>query len=269
MNKQDRREVVLVTGAGRGIGAAIAKKYIDQGYDVILNYRRSYGKGAAHVEHLLEYARERGVNAIKVRADIAETREVTAMMEEIRKAGITQIDHLILNAATATFRRFSEMTKNDWKVLLGTSLIGNVTCVNQITPLMPPGGTICALSSLGSRMVFDRYPLGVMKAAVEHLIRYLAVELRGQKIRVNGVCAGFTNTDMVSLLLDLWPDIAEKTKGSDDKWLLDPEEVANVVAFLSSPMASAINGEIVTADAGFSIGIGSASNTSEPLTEEL
>lgn len=262
-NKQNKREVVLVTGAGRGIGAAIAKKFIEQGYDVILNYRRSYGKGAAHVEHLLEYARQCGVKAIKVRADIAETREVNAMMEEIEKAGITQIDHLILNAATATFRRFNEMTKNDWKVLLGTNLIGNVACVNRVAPLMPVGGTICAISSLGSRMVFDRYPLGVMKAAVEHLIRYLAVELRGQKVRVNGVCAGFTDTDMVSLLLDLWPDVAEKTSNSDDKWLLDPEEVANVVAFLASPMASAINGEIVVADAGFSIGIGSAAHTGE------
>lgn len=252
MDENTKRQVVMITGAGRGIGAAIARQYIDDGFDVVLNYRRGQGKAAAYVEHLVELAARHGVRAVKVRADISAPNEVTAMMRELEHAGVGQIDHLILNAAASTFKRFSEMTKSDWKLLVGTSLIGNVCCVNAVSPKMPPGGTICALSSLGSRMVLDRYPLGVMKAALEHLVRCLAVELREQRIRVNGVCAGLTNTDTAATLLELWPDMVD-----DDKSLLkmlEPEQVASVVCFLSSPMASAINGEIVVADAGFSVG---------------
>lgn len=252
MDQDTQRQVVLITGAGRGIGAAIAKRFIDDGFDVVLNYRRAQGKGAAHVDHLMETATQRGVRAVKVRADISEAHEVAAMMHELERVGVTRIDHLVLNAAASTFKRFGEMTKHDWKLLVGTNLIGNVGCVNAVTPLMPRGGTICALSSLGSKMVLDRYPLGIMKAALEHLVRCLAVELRDRRIRVNAVCAGLTNTDTAATLLELWPDMLDE--GKSLLQMLEPEQVANVVCFLASPMASAINGEIVVADAGFSVG---------------
>ena len=252
MDENTERQVVMITGAGRGIGAAMAKQFIEDGFDVVLNYRRSQGKAAAHVDHLVEEAAQRGVRAIKVRADISAPNEVSAMVRELERAGITRVDHLVLNAAASTFKRFSEMTKSDWKLLVGTSLIGNVACVNAVTPLMTRGGTICALSSLGSRMVLDRYPLGVMKAALEHLVRCLAVELRDRRIRVNGVCAGLTNTDTAATLLELWPDMADEDKSPLK--MLQPQQVADVVRFLSSPMASAINGEIIVVDAGFSVG---------------
>jgi len=240
----------LITGAGRGIGEAIARWCIDHGHNVILNYRRPQGKAAANIERLVEYANTRGVNAIPVLADISEPVDVEKMFRTLKdRHGLTRLDHLILNAAATPFKAFSEMTRNDWKTLLGTNLIGNVACVNQATQLMPEGSTICAISSLGSLRPLPTYPLGVMKAALEQLIRYLAVELRPQGIRCNAVCGGFVNTDMLPILKEKWKNF----KYIDDSYIIEPGEIAEVVGFLTSNAASAIRGEVLVVDSGVSL----------------
>jgi len=243
-------QTVLITGAGRGIGEAIARWHIEHGHNVVLNYRRTQGKSAANIERLVEYAHRHQVKAIPALADIAEPQDVEKMFRTLKdQHGLTRLDHLILNAAATPFKAFSEMTRSDWKLLLGTNLIGNVACVNQATALMPEGSTICAISSLGSLRPLPTYPLGVMKAALEQLIRYLAVELRPKGIRCNAVCAGFVNTDMLPVLKEKWPNF----EWVDQSYIIEPNEVAEVVGFLTSKAACAVRGEVLVADAGVSL----------------
>jgi len=247
---ENEKQTVLITGAGRGIGEAIARWCIEHDRNVILNYRRAQGKGAANIERLLEYANRHGVQAIPALADISEPQDVDKMFRTLQdQHSLTRLDHLILNAAATPFKAFSEMTRNDWKLLLGTNMIGNVACVNQATKLMPEGSTICAISSLGSLRPLPTYPLGVMKAALEQLIRYLAVELRAQGIRCNAVCAGFVNTDMLPILKEKWPNF----QYIDQSYIIEPSEVAEVVGFLTSKAASAVRGEVMIADSGVSL----------------
>jgi len=247
---ENEKQTVFITGAGRGIGEAIARWCIEHGYNVVLNYRRAQGKSAANIERLVEYANHHGVHALPALADISEPQDVEKMFRTLKERhGLTCLNHLVLNAAATPFKAFSDMTRNDWKLLLGTNLIGNVACVNQATQLMPEGSTICAISSLGSLRPLPTYPLGVMKAALEQLVRYLAIELRPQGIRCNAVCAGFVNTDMLPILQEKWPNF----KQMDATYIIEPSEVAEVVGFLTSKAASAVRGEVLVVDAGVSL----------------
>lgn len=250
----ETRKTVLITGAARGIGTAIAERFIADGCDVILNYRRTQGKGARNIVRLTELAASKHLRAIPALADISEPREIENMVAQLTGQGIERIDHLILNAASTPLKYFREMTPRDWKTLLGTNLIGNVNCVTRITPLMPPGSTICALSSTGSRKVMPKYPLGVIKSAVENLVRYLEVELYPQNIRVNGICAGLVKTDMLPILARLWTgSLDDAAQPKLPRPLVEPEQIADVVAFLASEQSAAIRGQILIADLGMQL----------------
>ncbi len=244
-------QTVLITGAGRGIGMAIAEKLAQEGYDLILNYRKDQGKSAANLQRFV--AAETRVKVTLAKADISEPRDISEMVKKLKQEGIERIDHLVLNAAAAPFKPFMEMTRNDWKLLLNTNLIGNTACVQEVAPMMTQGGTICAISSLGSQRVLPKYPLGVAKSALENLVRYLEVELYDRNIRVNGICAGVVNTDMAPFLKELWPEMFQRYENAPRRWLVEPEEVANITAFLVSGQSSAIRGATLTADLGMTL----------------
>ena len=244
------RESVLITGAGRGIGAAIAERFIDDGYDVILNYRRAQGKSAANLDKLVAHDEAAGVKAHKALADVSEVNDIAQMIKKLQADGIQRIDHLVLNAATAPFKSIRELTRHDWKELFGTSLIGNVACINQVIPMMPPGGTICAISGVGAHAVLPNYPLGLMKAALENLVRYMDVDLYDKGIRVNGVCGGMVKSEMLPYLTEIWPDMIQRLESRGRRWALEPVEIANIVAFLASDRSTALRGEILMATGG-------------------
>ena len=247
MKKSQR---VLITGAGRGIGFAIAQQLAAEGYDLVLNYRSEQGKSIANLQRFMQSEEVKGIDVRLAKGDIAETRDVENMMKALRADGVDRIDHLVLNAAAAPFKPFLEMNKFDWKLLLNSNLVGNVACVSEVVPMMTNGGTIVALSSSGSRVVMPNYPLGIMKSALENLVRYLEVELYDRNVRVNGVCAGLVNTDMAPILKDLWPEAVARFEAGNRRWAIEPEEVAEVVSFLISPKSSAIRGATVLADLG-------------------
>jgi len=246
-------KTVLITGAGRGIGLAIAECLADQGYDLILHYRNDQGKGAANLQRFLASERASKVQVRLAKAEMGEPREIQIMVKKLREEGVDRIDHLILNAASAPFKTFAEMTRNDWKLLLNSNLIGNNSCINEVTPLMPAGSSICMLSSMGSRRVLPKYPLGMIKSALENMVSCLEVELYARDIRVNGICAGMVKTDMANYLKELWPELYQRNEHNPRRWLLEPEEVANIAAFLISDQSSAIRGTTLVADLGMSL----------------
>ncbi len=246
-------KTVFITGAGRGIGMAMAQNFASEGYNLILNYRKDQGKSAANLQRFLDSELAQTVSVRLAKADISEARDITEMVKKMKNEGVEKIDHLVLNAASAPFKSFGEMTRTDWKLLLNTNLVGNNACVNEIVPLMTDGGTICVISSLGSRRVLPKYPLGIMKAALESLVGYLDVELYAKNIRVNGICAGVVKTDMTDFLKDLWPEMFIRFDKYSRRWLVEPEEVADIAAFLISDRSTAIRGTTLVADLGMTL----------------
>lgn len=249
---QHAGKVALITGGSRGIGEAIVRELIDEGCDVIINHRRNIGKGAAQVKQLIEYAEEKGVNACNVLADISQRKDVEKMFSQLEK-DYDKIDYLVLNAGQTPFKEFQDFNKSDWKMLLDTNLVGNVGCVQGVLPFMKEGGSIVFITSTGSRRVMPRYPMGVMKAALEHLVRYLDYELHDKGVRVNGVCGGLVKTDTLEQLETVWPGFMQMLEIRGRDFLLDPQELANVVSFLCSEKASAVQGTVILADRGITL----------------
>ena len=123
------------------------------GCDVILNYRRSQAKEAANIKALVKRAESVGVKAHKTQADISETREIEAMARSQTGRGIDRIGHLLRNVENGLFKPILELDKHDWKHLVNTNLIGNVSCI----PMMSAGRSIVAISSMGAPSVLPNY----------------------------------------------------------------------------------------------------------------
>ncbi|MFQ3247580.1 MAG: NAD(P)-dependent dehydrogenase (short-subunit alcohol dehydrogenase family) [Arenicella sp.] len=245
-------KTAIVTGGSRGIGAAIVTELIDDGCNVIINHRRNVGKGAAQVKQLIQYAEEKGVYACSVLGDISVRRDVEKMFKGLQSE-FQQIDHLILNAGQTPFKEFQDFNKQDWKVLLDTNLVGNVGCVQGVIPMMKKGGSIVFITSTGSRRVMPHYPMGVIKAALEHLVRYLDYELHSKGIRVNAVCGGLVKTDTFEQLEQVWPGFMQMLETRKRDYVLDPSEIASVVSFLCSDKSRAIQGSVILADRGITL----------------
>ena len=160
-----------------------------------------------------------------------------------------RLDTLVLNAARAPFKESWRLLERDLRQLVDTNLLGNVFCLQRALPLLEKqGGHVVFLSSLGSRYMNVQYPLGPMKAAMESMVRQWAEELRERKIHANAICAGLVKTDAFKTLRRLWPEIASLPEDC----FVTPAEVADVVAFLTSPGADAIAGQTLIVDKGLS-----------------
>ncbi len=219
---------VLVTGGSRGIGKAIALRFASLGARrVALGYFR--GDGPA--EQTASELRELGAEPVLVRGNVASTR----VAEEV--AAVGSLDVIVHAAATG--------------------VIANARALLSLTraaaPSMPEGSSVVAISSLGSTRVLDDYALvGVSKAALEALVRYLAVELAERGIRVNAVSAGVVETDA----LEHFPQkeaMLEMGKRNPVGRLVTPEDVAGCVTFLCSPEAEMIRGQTLVVDGGWSL----------------
>jgi enoyl-[acyl-carrier protein] reductase III len=240
---------VLVTGGGRGIGRAIALRFAEAGAQVFVNFfvNREAAEKTAHDVEL------RGGVAHLVQADLKEPAEIERLVAEVeRRAG--RLDVLVSNAASGVLRDGLDLSPKQWDWVMATNARALLILAQEASRLMTSGGRIIALSSLGSRRVIQGYAsIGVSKAALEGLTRYLAVELAAKGITVNTVSAGAVETDV-------WQAIPEGTAAltairarTPGGALVTADEVAGVVYFLASPAAQAIQGQILTVDGGYSL----------------
>ncbi|PYM43571.1 MAG: enoyl-ACP reductase [Candidatus Rokuibacteriota bacterium] len=243
-----RREV-LVTGGGRGIGRAIALRFAGAGARVFVSFfvnREAAEKTARDVELC-------GGAAHLVQADLKEPAEVTRLIAEIEKVA-GRLDVLVSNAASGVLRGGLELSAKQWDWVLATNARPLLLLAQEAARLMPAGGRIVALSSLGSQRVIPGYvAIGASKAALEALTRYLAVELGAQEITVNAVSAGAVETDVWHLIPDGAKALEAIRAGTPGKALVTPEAVADVVFFLASPAARFIQGQVLTVDGGYSL----------------
>ena len=242
-------KVALVTGSSRGIGRAIVLKLASQGADVIINYLRK--RRAA--ESTAESAREMGVTAYAIKANLAEPEKIESMFTEIKDT-FGRLDILINNAASGVARSAMDLRADAWDWTMNINARAALLCSQQATPLMDRGGIIVNISSLGSRLVSPLYTaVGISKAALEALNRYLAFELADKNIRVNAVSAAAVETETMKLYTSD-PNIPKPMITSTPAGrMVQPEDIADTVAFLCSEEASMIRGQVIVVDGGVSL----------------
>jgi enoyl-[acyl-carrier protein] reductase III len=242
-------KVALVTGASRGIGRAIARKLASAGCDVAINYYNS----AAEAETLCTEIRASGQRACALQASVGIPESVDEMFAELRKH-FDRLDIVISNAASGVLKPAMEMTLKHWRWCMETNALALDLLAQRAVPMMPSGGRIIALSSLGAARAMPHYGfIGASKAALESLVRTLAQELGSRQIRVNTVSAGVVDTDALRYFPnreELLANFAHRTPAGP---VLTPDDVAGAVYLLCLPEAAMITGHTLVVDGGFAI----------------
>jgi enoyl-[acyl-carrier protein] reductase III len=235
---------VFITGGSRGIGRAIALRFARDGAKrVAIGYFRS----DRAAEETAEELRALGAEPTLVRGNVTSER----VLEEV--AALGSLDVLVHNAASGVSVPALEATEKHWDWTMNTNARALLQLAQAAAPQMPEGSSIVAISSLGAQRVLGNYTLvGTSKAALESLVRYLAVELAPRGIRVNAVSGGVVET----AALDAFPNReAMLAAGAANPVgrLVSVDDIAGAVAFLCSPDAQMIRGQTVIVDGGFSL----------------
>ena len=235
---------VLVTGGSRGIGKAIALRFASLGATrVAIGYMR--GDGAA--EETASELRALGAEPTLVRGNVASVR----VAEEV--AALGPLHAVIHAAATGVIRPALETEDKHWDWTMSANARALLSLSRAAAPAMPAGASIVGISSLGSTRVLENYALvGASKAALEALVRYLAVELAPRGIRVNAVSAGVVETGALEHFPNKEAMLEMGTRNPVGR-MVTPEDVAALVMFLCSPEAEMIRGQTLVIDGGWSL----------------
>lgn len=239
------KKVAIVTGASRGIGAAIVERLAKDGFTVVINYA---GK-AAEAEALVTRIEQAGGTALSAQADVSDPKAV-ARMWDAADAAFGGVDVLVNNAGIMRLAAISEGDDALIDSQIAINLKGPINTMRLAAQRLRDGGRIINLSSSVVGLTQPTYGVyAATKAGIEALTHVLSKELRGRNITVNAVAPGPTAT---ALFLDGKPQavIDHLTKLAPLERLGQPEDIANTVAFLAGPDGSWINGQVLRANGG-------------------
>ncbi len=246
-------KTALVTGSGRGIGRAIALCLAQSGADVVINYHRN----VAPAEEAAAQVRDLGRRALVVKANLSKVEDIDMLFEAVA-AEFGGLDIFINNAASGFNRPALQQKVTGWDWTMDVNARAFLFAAQRAVPLMERrgGGHIVAISSPGSQRVMPDYiAVGASKAALESLTRYLAVELSPKNIIVNAVAPGLVLTDALQHFAALSdPQVIERAIANTPAGrVVTPEDVAGLVAFLCSPAAFMIRGQVIVMDGGYTL----------------
>ncbi len=240
----------LVTGGSRGIGRAIAIRLAEAGCDVAINYLRS----RSTAEETAEVVRSHGRKALLHKCNVAKADGLESMFEAIGEE-FGRLDILVSNAASGVIKPAMELTKRHWQWTMDINAAALLPLSQHCRQLMAGGeGHIIAVSSLGAQRAIPNYAaVGASKAALESLVRHLAVELAPEGIRVNAISAGVVDTDALKHFPNRIEILEESARRTPAGRLTEPRDVADAVLFLTSPLSSMMVGQTIVVDGGYSI----------------
>jgi enoyl-[acyl-carrier protein] reductase III len=251
MVKSMSQKVALITGSSRGIGKAAALRLAKEGYDIVINYARSKKSAletAAEIEAL-------GRKVLIVKANVGDVSKIKDMFSQINDE-FGRLDVFVSNAASGVQRPIMELEENHWDWTLNINSKALLFCAQEAAKLMEKngGGKIVSISSLGSIRYLKNYTVvGVSKAALEALTRYLAVELAPKGITVNAVSGGAVDTEALKHFPNREEILQEAKEKTPAGRMVELDDMVNCVMFLLSDQSSMIRGQTIIVDGGISL----------------
>jgi 3-oxoacyl-[acyl-carrier protein] reductase len=239
------RKVAIVTGASRGIGAAIAERLARDGFSVIVNYSGN----AAPAEALVQQIEAAGGKALSARADVSDAAAVRGLFDAA-DAAFGGVDVLVNNAGIMKLSKIADADDASFDQQIAVNLKGTFNTLREAAKRLRDGGRIVNFSTSVVGTKLETYGIyTATKAAVEALTPILSKELRGRSISVNAVAPGPTATDL--FLNGKSPELVERmAKMPPLERLATPNDIAGVVAFLAGPDGGWINGQVLRANGG-------------------
>jgi 3-oxoacyl-[acyl-carrier protein] reductase len=244
MSKQNQ-QVALVTGASRGIGAAIAQRLARDGFTVIVNYTES----AEPAEALVRTIQQAGGQALAAKADVSKPTDVRRLFDAA-EAAFGGVDVLVNNAGIMSLANIADADDASFDRQIAVNLKGTFNTLREAATRLRSGGRIVNFSSSVVALLQPTYAIyAATKAGIEAMTSVFAKELRGRNITVNAIAPGPTATDL--FLKGKSEELVDRlSKLAPLERLGQPEDIANTVAFLAGPDAGWINGQILRANGG-------------------
>ncbi|EKN5910233.1 TPA: SDR family oxidoreductase [Yersinia enterocolitica] len=239
------QQVAIVTGASRGIGAAIAERLAQEGYTVLINYSRADDEAEALVRKI----QQAGGNALSAKGDISDPAAVAQLFTKAETA-FGGVDVLVNNAGIMSLSTVADSDDEHFDRQIAINLKGSFNGMREAARRLRNGGRIVNFSTSVVGLKLEKYAVyAATKAAVETMTAILAKELRGRDITVNAVAPGPTATDL--FLNGKSAELIEKmAKMAPLERLGTPEDIAAVVAFLVGKDGGWINGQVLRANGG-------------------
>ncbi|MFL5096088.1 MAG: SDR family NAD(P)-dependent oxidoreductase [Xanthobacteraceae bacterium] len=244
-------QVAIITGSSRGIGRSIAETMAALGAKVVISSRK-----AEACEAVAREIAEKGGEAAAIPCNISRKAEVEALVEKTN-ARFGRIDILVCNAAVnPVFGPLLHLTDEAFDKVIGANVKSNLWLCNLVIPGMAArgGGAVIVVSSIAGLRGTDMLGIyGISKAADFALVRNLAVEWGPRNVRVNAIAPGIVKTDFARALWENEELMKRRNAATPLRRIGSPEEIGSVAAFLASPAASFITGQIIVADGGVTI----------------
>ena len=235
-------KVVLVTGASRGIGEAVAREFAKKHYNIVINYLNNREKAEKLKQELQEMY---NIKVLTIKADVSNEKEVKDMIEQVQKEFIN-IDVLVNNAGIVYDRDFNEIKVEEFEKVLKVNVIGAFIVSREAQKYMKEGSSIINIST--KTISPECLDYNISKIGLQSLTRDLAFQFK-PNIRVNAVAIGWADTDMNKNLPENY--IREETEKIYLGRFASPTEIAKTIYFLASENSSYINGEIINIDGGY------------------
>jgi len=246
MSKQLKGKVALITGASRGIGRAIAEALAETGADVAINYNKAREEAEALCGRVVQL----GIRAKAYQATVADAKQVEEMISGV-VSDLGPVNILINCAGITRDRTFAKMSREMWDEVITTNLGGVFNVTHAVLPAMLEGGwgrIVCISSIVGQTGNFGQTNYAASKGGMISFVMSLAREVARKNITVNAVAPGFIDTDMTRGLPD---PVKQQVIGMTPVGRMGTaQEVAAAAAFLASPAASYITGQVLAVNGG-------------------